>query len=93
MRPYFVEQEALEEFISSASTMFPLHMNISSSIFCTSKCLSLRSHRLDLQACNGFAVQDGLCKLGYRDPNWVLQQQSREAATWKIYFDLFFKSP
>ncbi len=93
MTPYFVEQEALDEFISSASTTFTLHTNISSGIFCASKCLSLRSHQLDLQVCNGFAVQDGLCRLGYKDPNWVLQQQNQEAATWKIYFDMFFKSP
>ena len=60
-----------------------------SRLSCTHSCLRERSSLFDFTACNGFLYEGGQCKLGYMDPNWVVQQRGAEdgKATETLFFD------
>ena len=94
MRPYWVTSLALDEFLNSAasSTMIssPLDGSAASSprVRCAAACLSRRSSRSDRAACNAFVYSDGVCSLGYMEPNWLMRQREAPGDSGKVYFDI-----
>ncbi len=90
MTPYVVSQSALSEFLSAlAATVPPAAGGVSPRVQCATECLSLRGGDRHSHAdCNAFVYEDGLCKLGYREPNWLVAELAEEDDVGrKIYFD------
>ena len=90
MTPYKVTQSAMNEFVSTLiATVTPAATGVMPRVQCTSECLALRPSRFTQTGCNGFVYQDGVCKLGYKDPNWVVEQSQKPGEAGKIYFDIY----
>ncbi len=89
-QPYRVTQAALDDFLSSATSV-ALTGAISPKFECSHSCLSARStNRHNYAACNGFVHQedDGSCRIGYKDPDWVAAQKEEPGEDGTIYFDM-----
>ncbi len=91
MRPYEVTQDAMDDFLASA-TEVPLSGDASPEARCALLCLTRRRSAQDYSACNGFAYQGGSCRLGYKEPDWVVEQgqlgAEDEGGAESIYFDV-----
>ncbi len=90
MTRYKVSAAAKADFLSDATAVTADSANVSPRIFCTHRCLAMRSARSDPSGCNGFIYEGGQCKLNYRAPDWVLQELEQEQEQEEIYFDLWF---
>ncbi len=81
---------AKDEFLTGAISE-PLD-NVSPATFCTTKCLNLRAAADDYTACNSFILEDGQCKLGFKELNWLLEQvqiyEKNGVEEVSIYLDL-----
>ena len=90
MRPYRVNQAALDDFLSGATTV-ALTGAITPIFECTHACLLARApNRHNFAACNGFVFveDDNTCRIGYKDPDWVVTQKEAPGHDGTIYFDI-----
>ncbi len=90
MRPYRVNQAALDDFLSGATTV-ALTGAITPIFECTHACLLARApNRHNFAACNGFVFveDDNTCRIGYKDPDWVVEQKEWPGQDGTIYFDI-----
>ncbi len=61
--------------ILSGAIMEPITIGQATPVmFCAQKCLDLRISAGDAMSCNGFMLENGQCKLWYKDPNWIMEQ-------------------
>ncbi len=61
--------EKAEFLAESTNEQIPAN-GISPRIFCMSKCNQKRTSANDFRACNNFVMEDGQCKLAFREINW-----------------------
>ena len=85
---YKVKIEAKEEFLASGITTSNASSNVSPRIHCLHECLRQRATRNSYSACNGFLLEDGICKMGYMSLDWVVEQAQNPGDEATIYFDL-----
>ncbi len=92
MVPYHVTSLAKATFLTSKVATVPADTaGISPRIYCSHRCLRLRSGDVsDFSACNGFLYEDGNCHLGYADPNWIHEQKLAPGTDATLYFDVVF---
>ncbi len=88
MVPYRVTLNALNQFLGAVTATVTPSGDVMPRAQCTMECLSLRATRHSYTACNAFVYMDGVCKLGYKDPNWVVEQSQNPGSEEKIYFDI-----
>ncbi len=88
MVPYEVSLTALNQFLGAVTATATPSGSVMPRVQCTAECMSLRATRHSYTACNGFVYADGVCKLGYMEPNWVVEQSQNPGNNGKIYFDI-----
>ncbi len=89
MVPYRVTLTALNQFLAALTATVTPSGKVMPRVQCTAECMSLRATRHNYTACNGFVYADNVCKLGYKEPNWVVEQSQNPGSEEKIYFDIF----
>ncbi len=55
---------------------------------CAHQCLRQREDRNDVRACNSFAYVDGVCRLGYVDPNLVTDNLDSPDVGGQLFVDM-----
>ncbi len=87
MKGYGVSLTALNDFLAS-STSVSVSGLISPRFECVHACMLMRTSRNDFASCNGYVYEFGMCRLGYKEPDWIMEQSQSSEKDGQIYFDV-----